>query len=72
MPTFSHEWGSNLGPHVYRLKYLPIPESCFLFVCFWRQDFFMVLEPVLEVALVDQAGLELTEICLPLCPESWD
>ena len=27
---------------------------------------------VLELALVDQAGLELTEILLPLPPECWD
>ena len=31
-----------------------------------------VLEPVLELALVDQAGLELTEMHLPLPPECWD
>ena len=30
------------------------------------------LEPVLELALVEQAGLELTEIRLPLPPEFWD
>ena len=30
------------------------------------------LVPVLELALVDQAGLELTEICLSLPPECWD
>ncbi|KAH0511373.1 Serine/threonine-protein kinase TAO2 [Microtus ochrogaster] len=34
--------------------------------------FSVVLEPVLELALVDQAGLELTEIRLPLPPECWD
>ena len=28
----------------------------------------MALEPVLELALVDQTGLELTEICLPHRP----
>ncbi|CAO2599084.1 hypothetical protein LEMLEM_LOCUS9700, partial [Lemmus lemmus] len=32
----------------------------------------VALEPVLELALVDQAGLELTEIRLPLPPECWD
>ncbi len=47
---------------------------CFLFFfvflfCFSRQGFSVALEPVLELALVDQAGLELTEIRLPLPPE---
>ena len=36
---------------------------------FSRQGFSVALEPVLELALVDQAGLELTELCLPLPPE---
>ena len=36
--------------------------------------FFMcvVLEPVMELALLDQAGFKLTEICLSLTPESSD
>ena len=34
-----------------------------------RQDFSVALVPVLELALVDQAVLELIEICLPLPPE---
>ena len=38
---------------------------------FSRQGFTVALEPVLALALVDQAGLELTEI-LPLPPECWD
>ena len=42
------------------------------FVFILRQGFSVALEPVLELALVDQAGLELTEICLPLPPECWD
>ena len=37
-----------------------------------RQGFSVVLEPVLELALVAQAGLELTEIRLPLPPECGD
>ena len=41
-------------------------------VGFSRQGFFVALEPVLELALADQAGLELTEIRLPLPPEHWD
>ena len=44
-----------------------------IFCCFFgfgsgflRQGFSVDLEPVLELALVDQAGFELTEIHLPL------
>ena len=44
----------------------------FLFFYFSRQGFSVALEPVLELALVDQAGLELTKIHLPLPPECWD
>ena len=36
-----------------------------LFVCFLRWGFSVTLEPVLELALEDQAGLELAEIHLP-------
>ena len=44
--------------------------AIFLFVfCFSRHGFFVVLEPILELALIDQAGLELTEIHLPLPPK---
>ena len=43
-----------------------------LFFGFSRQGFSVALEPVLELTLVDQAGLELTEIRLPLPPECWD
>ena len=40
---------------------------------FQRQGFSVALEPVLELlALVNQADLELTEICLPLPPKCWD
>ena len=34
-----------------------------------RQGFAVALEPVLELALVAQAGLELTELCLSLPPK---
>ena len=44
----------------------------FFFFGFLRQGFSVALEPVLELALVDHAGLELIEICLPLPPEYWD
>ena len=47
-----------------------------LFVClvfgFSRQGFSVALELVLELALIDQAGLKLTEIHLSLPPECWD
>ena len=43
-----------------------------LFVCFSRQGFSVALEPVLELALIEQVGLELTDIWLPLPPECWD
>ena len=43
-----------------------------LFVFFLKQGFSVALEPVLELILVDQAGLELTEICLPLPPKCWN
>ena len=39
---------------------------------FSRQGFSVALEPVLELVLVDQAGIEFTEIRLPLPPECWD
>ena len=42
------------------------------FFFFLRQGFSVALEPFLELALVDQAGLELIEIHLPLPPECWD
>ena len=35
-----------------------------------RQGFSVALEPVLELALVDQVGLELTEIYLPCLPSA--
>ena len=54
----------------------------FCFVCFvwfglvWfgflRQGFSVAFEPVLELALVAQAGLELTEIHLPLPLKSYN
>ena len=48
-------------------------RSTFPFCCFWcfgfsRQGFSAALEPVLELALGDQADLELTEITC-LCPQ---
>ena len=42
------------------------------FFAFSRQGFSVALEPVLELAFIDQAGLELTEMCLPLPPKCQD
>ena len=39
---------------------------------FPTQGFSITLNLVLELALVDQAGLRLTKIHLPLPPECWD
>ena len=46
----------------------------FNFFLFWffETGFSVALEAVLELALIDQAGLQLTEICLLLPPNSWD
>ena len=46
--------------------HFPVLIFLFLFFGFSRQGFAVVLEPVLELTLVDQAGLKLTDICLPL------
>ena len=44
-----------------------------LFVCLLETGFLsLTVLAVLEIAFVDQAGLELTEIHLPLPPECWD
>ena len=53
--------------------FICIFKNIYLFVClFLRQGSSVALEPVLELALVNQAGLELTEIHLPLTPECWN
>ena len=44
-------------------------KQIFFFETLFRD---IALVPVLELALVDQAGLKLTEICLTLPPECWD
>ena len=49
--------------------HLSLSLSLFLFG-FSRQGFPVALDPVLELALVDQAGLKLTEIHLPLPPSA--
>ena len=43
-----------------------------LFICLLETGFlYVALEAVLEIALVDQAGLKLTEICLSLPSKCW-
>ena len=44
---------------------------CCVFVCFIFQDSVSLCSPGCP-GTVDQAGLELTEIDLPLLPECWD
>ena len=46
--------------------------SLFFSFVFRDRVYSVALEPVLVLALVDQAGLELTEIRLSLLPEFWD
>ena len=55
-------------------KYSFLLFFCFvLFVLFFKTGFPCVtVLAVLELALVDQAGLKHTEIHLPLTPECWD
>ena len=50
----------------------PGTSSFFLCLVCSRQVFSVALEPVLELALLDQACLDLTEICLPQASECWD
>ena len=45
---------------------------CFILFLFFKNGFSVALGPVLKVALVDQAGPELTEIRLLLPPKCWD
>ena len=40
------------------------PQFGFFVFSFFETGFSVALEPVLELALVEQAGLELVEICL--------
>ena len=50
-----------------------IHKFVYLFVWFFKTDFLCVTAQVtLKLIFVDQAGLELIEICLPLPPECWD
>ena len=56
-----------------KLPFLVFTTTSFFFpLDFLRQGFSVALEPALELALVDQAGLELTDTHLPLSPECWD
>ena len=53
---------------------LQFPLSSFCCCCFVFETGFLCVTVlfVLELALVDQAGLEITETCLPLPPKCWD
>ena len=51
------------------LSFFVVVVCLFALFCFSRQDFSVALEPALELALVDQVGLELTETHLLVC---WD
>ena len=42
------------------------------YLSFFFPEAGLALEPVLELTVVDQAGLELTDILLLLPPECWD
>ena len=44
----------------------------FILFCFGAGVLCVTTLAVLELAPVDQAGLELTEVHLPLTPECWD
>ena len=52
---------------------MAMTTTLFFFKCFFlRQGFFVALKPVLELAPIDQAVLELIEIRLPLPPKCCD
>ena len=58
--------------HVLFVSLLFLNFSFFCFVLFYQTGFLCVTAlAVLELILVDQAGFELTEVCLPLPPECW-
>ena len=61
---------SNKNKLVFKVMFRIFCFVCF-YVLFSRQGFSVALEPVLELAFVDQAGLEPTEIHLFLPPECW-
>ena len=61
------EWSPTIHPQAFS----GTGVSFFAFV-FLKQGFSVDLEAVLELALVDQAGLELTEIHLLMPPECWN
>ena len=59
-------------PTLQEQKTSPFPVLSWFLFCFLRQGFPVALESVLELALVNQAGLELTEIHLPLSSKCWN
>ena len=54
------------------LKAIQMEKECCCCCCFETGFLCVTALTVLELALVDQAVLELTEICLPLPPKCWD
>ena len=60
---------SQLASPPYKKNPTKSPQAnLFLFFGFSRQSFSIALDPVLELALLDQAGLELTEIRMHMPP----
>ena len=59
----------KISTDVFQVKISFVVVVCFVFS---RLGFSIAVEPVLELALVDQAGSELTEIRLPLLSKCWD
>lgn len=81
-------WGWGIGDHLLKNCLLSIfcepdaisPQKCtvialrklVVLVCLFETEFLYIAPAVRELALVDLAGIELTEILLPLPSECWD
>ena len=68
---YRHSWHALLWS-VSNHSYYYLLYSFFFNFFPLRQCSFLALEPALELALIDQAGLKLTELHLPLPPECWN
>ena len=62
----------QVGTSTFLPEQLGLLELFPFFFCFLRQAFSLAVEPILKLALVDQVGLELTEVYLPLPPKCWN
>ena len=60
LPLYAHKW-----------TMVPLRHIFVVVVVVLRQYFSVTLDTVLELGLVEQAGLELMEIHLPLPPKFW-